>query len=169
MTRVTVHKLNENGEEVWAYPASVIMQTASYITLEAYFDREDARVDLLLLRKGDRFVETFYFNRWYNVFAVYDAQNGRFKGWYCNISRPARISSGHIYAEDLALDLVVYPDGTWRMIDEAEYEELNLPPEERRQVEDAITNLKEMASSGDLPGIKDPTANHPKASHESTD
>ena len=43
---------------------------------------------------------------------------------------------------DLALDLLVYPDGRQLVLDLDDYESLNLPPEERQQVEAALDELK---------------------------
>ena len=60
--------------------------------LEAFFDRDDMELGYTVFKRGDRFVETYYDDRWYNVFAVYDRDDGGLMGWYCNICRPAVIS-----------------------------------------------------------------------------
>jgi protein associated with RNAse G/E len=140
--KIVVHKLDEKGEEVWSYSGQLTEKGESCITLEASYDREDQEFHGLTLRRGDRFVETFYSDRWYNVFAIYDADSGHLKGWYCNITRPACIEDGHVFAEDLALDLVVLPNGTWQVLDEEQFAELDLSLEERQRALDAITELQ---------------------------
>ena len=108
---IRVHKLNEGGEIVWHYDGRVLSRTATMVKLEAHFNRTDYVADYHTFRQGDRFVEWFYSDRWYNIFQMHDVDDDRLKGWYCNLTRPARIETDAIYAEDLALDLMVYPDG----------------------------------------------------------
>lgn len=138
---ITVHKMDDKGIEVWKYDGVILSQTSTNITLEAAFDREDIQFHGLSLRKGDRFVETFYSDRWYNIFEIYDVQTDQFKGWYCNICRPARMEDGHVYADDLALDLVVLPDGNWRILDEDEFADLEIDQHERKLARDALHEL----------------------------
>ena len=148
---VTIHKLDAAGREVWRYPARLLAETGSERKLEATFDREDGNLAGLPLRRGDRFLESFYTDRWYSVFAISDALDGRFKGWYCNLSRPARFEAADIFAEDLALDLIVFPDGRQVVLDVEEYEELSLEPHERVQVDRAMAELRDMAAKRQPP------------------
>jgi len=144
---VTVHKLNHEGREVWAYPGRVLRRTASSVTLEGKFDRDDVIVGGMPIRRGDRMVETFHRDRWYNVFTVYEGQSDRLRGWYCNITRPARIDSHDIYADDLALDLVVFPSGQWAVLDQEQCEALHLTDAERRNALDSLNELRSLAGS----------------------
>jgi protein associated with RNAse G/E len=138
---IVVHKLNESGVEVWRYEGVILETTSKSVTLEARFDRELVEFHGIELTKGDRFVETFYANRWYNTFAIYDVHDDHFKGWYCNITRPARIESGHVYADELALDLIVLPDGKWLVLDEEEFNQLDLSREDRERAQGALESL----------------------------
>lgn len=151
--RVTVHKLDVQGREVWAYQGEALVREPHRIVLRALFDREDVMVRELSLRRGDYFVETFYSDRWYNVFAVHDRDSGGLKGWYCNITRPAWFdpSGEHIYADDLALDLVVYPNGAWSVLDEEEFAALALSPHERQMARQALEQLQRRAASRQEP------------------
>jgi len=142
---IKVHKLNEKGIEIWCYEGVVISKTDSSVTLEATFDRDEVIFEGLNLKRGDRFVETFYSDRWYNIFEIYDSLDGELKGWYCNICRPAQIEDGHVYAEDLALDLIVYPEGNWRTLDEDEFSELALYPQDQEQARGALDQLIDLA------------------------
>jgi hypothetical protein len=107
------------------------------------------------LRRGDRFVESFYTDRWYNVFAVYDVETATFKGWYCNIARPAAIAPGGLTCEDLALDLLVFPDGRSIVLDVDEFEALSLTGEEQQHALSALEELQRMASLGEGPFAAD--------------
>lgn len=138
-------KLDHRGQEKWRYHGQVLDREPSSITIEAVFDQADEDFQGFLLRKGDRFIERHYADRWYNVFAVYDGTSGRLKGWYCNITRPARIETDRVSAEDLALDLIVRPDGSWIVLDELEFEAQQLSVAEREYALAALTELKELA------------------------
>ncbi len=143
---ITVHKLDARGREVRRYQGRQLRRNAHALTLEAHFDHPQVPLEGMTLQPGDRFVETFYRRRWYNVFAIYDPETGRLKGYYCNITRPARFEGDHIYAEDLALDLLVLPDGTLRVLDEKEFCALALEPAERRAARQALQELVELAA-----------------------
>ncbi len=142
-TPVTVIKLDFHHQETWRYSATIISQDAHRVELEAFFNRPDTLFHEIWLNQGDRFVETYFTDRWYNIFAIYDRQDGRLKGWYCNISYPAEVSGGVVSFVDLALDLLVYPDGRQLVLDEDEFDALNLPAETQQQARDALAELRQ--------------------------
>lgn len=144
---VTVHKLNENGQEVWRYSGEVLDRSDNSITLQAYFDHDDLDLHHLQLRRGDRLIETFYSDRWYNIFAIYDVDDNHHKGWYCNITRPARLEAEDVYADDLALDLIVTPEGESLVLDEDEFTNLKISTEERQRALETLAELEAMAGN----------------------
>lgn len=151
MTQFTVYKLDENGKEVWNYPALVLEQTVDCIRLEAFFNRDDHDAGYVIFKRNDRFVEYFYTERYYNIFAIYDRDNGALKGWYCNICRPAVITKTAVYCEDLALDVWVDLDGTAVVLDEDEFAVLNLDAEEVGRAKTAVAHLQTLAKQSQLP------------------
>jgi uncharacterized protein len=151
MSAITVYKLDENGREVWQYPAELVERGEEYVRLEAYFNRPDMELGYTTFKHGDRFIEYFYSDRWYNLFAVYDRDNGRLKGWYANICRPARLEATAVYCEDLALDMWVDPDGRITVLDEAEFAQLALTDKERSSSEAAVTELRTKVQQNQLP------------------
>lgn len=151
MSEVTVYKLDEKGQLVWQYPAQVLQRRLECVRLEAFFNRDDLDLGFAVFKRGDRFVETFYSDRWYNVFAVYDRDSGRLKGWYCNICRPAELGQTAVRCEDLALDMWVTPDSQVQILDRDEYEALGLSGEEKRESMRALRELERAAEKGDLP------------------
>ncbi|MCH7587454.1 MAG: DUF402 domain-containing protein [Chloroflexi bacterium] len=155
---ITVHKLDENRVEVWNYLGTVLQRDDTMIQIEARYNYKDQDLGTIQLRNGDRFLETHYADRWYNVFAIFDGERDHFKAWYCNITRPAAFDGDHIYAEDLALDLLVYPDLTWEILDEDEFEGLALGEDERQQARRAIKQLIVLAQRGESPFILDEKA-----------
>ncbi len=148
---VTVRKLDANGAEVIQYSAKALSQTESSMILEAIFDMDERELHGLKFRRGDRFVETHYSDRWYNVLAVHDVDTGKLKGWYCNITRPAKIEDTAISAQDLALDLVVLPNGSQYVLDEDEFAGLDLGSADRANAKAALQELQQYAEALDGP------------------
>ncbi|MGB9775721.1 MAG: nicotinamide-nucleotide amidohydrolase family protein [Anaerolineae bacterium] len=135
-----IRKLDHQGREVISYPARLLFQTPNAVLMRAVWDRPPMDLEYGRLEPGDLWLETFYADRWYNVFEI-RAPDGELKGRYCNITRPARIAPGEIRAEDLALDLWVDPDGRTRVLDEEEFACLPLTPEEQRTARQALEGL----------------------------
>ncbi len=150
MASLNVLKLDIHGNETWRYPARVISKTEDSVTIEAYFNRADLMFHGILFGQGDRFVETYYANRWYNVYEIHAREDDRLRGWYCNITRPAEITEEAIRYVDLALDLLVYPDGRQLVLDEDEFEALGITEEEKRQARNALEELKGLFAQKDF-------------------
>jgi predicted RNA-binding protein associated with RNAse of E/G family len=144
MTDITVLKRGLNGEVTWRYEGRVLERESNCVVLEAFFDREDMPFMDVVLKRGDRFVESYCSDRWYNVFEIYDRDDGHFKGWYCNIGYPAvlDLETGTVSYIDLALDLWVAADGTQTVLDEDEFLELSIDVMTRTQAIAALEELK---------------------------
>ena len=142
MGAITVIKRNDRGQETWRYQGRLLEQADGRLVLEAFFDREDIWLQGMLLSKGDRFIETYYTDRWYNLFEIHARDDDSLRGWYCNISRPAEIEGDTISWIDLALDLLVFPDRRQVVLDEDEFARLEISPEERRQAKAALVELR---------------------------
>jgi hypothetical protein len=145
MDQVTVRKLDHTGREVISYPGDVLERHSDAIVLCTIWDRQPVDLDFVVLEPDDRWTETFYSDRWYNIFEI-RASDGRLKGWYCNVTRPAQITRDEVAAEDLALDLWVEPDGNTQVLDEDEFAKLELPPEEREAALEALGQLRAMVA-----------------------
>lgn len=143
---ITVIKQNSQGEETWRYQGRLVERGEDTIIIEAHFDREDMEFHGMQLCEGDRFVETYYRHRWYNIFAIHDREDDRLKGWYCNIATPAVIENSRILYRDLALDLLVFPDGRKVVLDEDEFAELSISAEKRAKARAALAELRTLFS-----------------------
>jgi protein associated with RNAse G/E len=138
---ITVIKQDPAGKELWHYSGKVLSRRSNYLILEAFFNREDMDVFGLKLLKGDRFIEKFFFDKYYNIFEIHDRDDDLLKGWYCNICTPAKEISARIFYQDLALDLIVFPDGRQIILDQDEFAALKLPTELKRSAQSALIEL----------------------------
>ena len=127
--KVKVQKKNLAGDVTYLYEGKMLSRDEHSITLEALFDRADMPFVDTVFRTGDRFIEYYYNDRWYNIFEVHDRDDERIKGWYCNVCSPASFEDGIVSYVDLALDLWVSSDGQQTVLDEDEFEALNLDQE----------------------------------------
>ncbi len=139
---ITITKLDHTGNKVWCYTGKLIKRDTHSITIEAIFDRPDFEFHGLTLCTGDRFIETYFDNHWYNIYEIFDKNDDHLKGWYCNIGFPAVIQSNSISYKDLALDLLVFPDGQLIVLHEDEFNLLDITEEEKNKALEALSELK---------------------------
>jgi uncharacterized protein len=124
--KITVIKQDFAGKETWRYEGRLLGHVINGVVIEAFFNRPDLPFHGIVLGEGDRFVEGYYTGRWYNIFEIHDRIDDHLKGWYCNVSYPAVIDRNVIAYKDLALDLLVFPDGRQLVLDEDEFLQLPL-------------------------------------------
>ena len=150
--RIKVQKKNPTGEVTYQYEGDLIRRDENAVVLEALFDRKDMPFQDVVFRTGDRFVETFYSDRWYNVFEIYDRDDGQVKGWYCNVGMPAVFEDGVVSYVDLALDLWISVDGKQTVLDEDEFSKLGLTEELSAGALNGLDELKRHFQSKNPPG-----------------
>jgi uncharacterized protein len=136
---ILIRKLDAQGLETFRYRGQVLARSPRGVLLEAVFTPERVVVDKMALLRGDRFVELYLNDRWYNILQMYRGSSPQIKGWYCNVARPAVFEDGQVSFIDLALDLLVYPDGRQVVLDKDEFEALALDAGTRKQ---ALASLK---------------------------
>jgi len=147
---ITVRKLDHAGNLVTHYQGQVVSRDANSIVLEARWQRDRLALPYVVLERGDRLIEYFFVDRWYSIFEIHAGTDDCLKGWYCNFSRPAVFEDYALSAVDLALDLFVFPNGEVLLLDEDEFNALNLErtdPEAWRQILTAEADLRAMVAA----------------------
>jgi hypothetical protein len=140
---ITVVKRNSKGEEVWQYSGSLLRRETNKIVVEARFRQPDLPFKGTVFREGDRFVEIYYTDRWYNIFEIHDREDDQLKGWYCNIARPVVLEADdRLSYIDLALDLWVSPQGVQTILDRDEFAALPLDRQTRARARAAMDELQ---------------------------
>lgn len=161
---MTVEKLDTRGHVVVAYRATLRERFADGARLEARWERPPLDLGYTRFAPGDRFVEWFYTNRWYNVFEVHAAAKDTLKGWYCNVAAPATIAERAIRCRDLLLDLWVTPDGGMLVLDEDEFAaDTSLDAATRASARRALADLRALVERRAPPfdGIAPPSRSEP--------
>ena len=102
----------------------------------------------------------FYKNRWFNIIGQFK-KDGVY--YYCNIASPYIIEDGAIKYIDYDLDLRVFPNGNYRVLDKGEYkyhkEKMNYPEEIdtilKRELDELIEMKKQEIHPFNLEEITD--------------
>ena len=141
---ITIIKKNESGETVFSYPGNLICETPQGILIEAFFGIRRVQVEDITLVVGDLFRELYLYDKWFNIYEVHTGKSDAVKAWYCNICRPVRVENNCIEYEDLALDLLVYPDGKYSVLDRVAFRALPISGHERRLVLQGLEELIEL-------------------------
>lgn len=138
---VNVIKLAPDGSFVTDYPGILDPAAAAlpWVAIRAVWDNPVVVVDGLEFHPGDVLIEYFSPDEWFNVFAVHDG-TGSLRGWYANVTYPARFDAStnppSLTWHDLFVDVVARPGCAPTVRDEDELADSGLavtnPPLARR-------------------------------------
>lgn len=94
----------------------------------------------------------FYKNKWFNIIGQYKPEGIYY---YCNIASPFIIEEGTIKYIDYDLDLRVFPDGSFKVLDRGEYKYhkklMNYSDDLDKVLKSELTTLIEMARNKEVP------------------
>ena len=122
---LSVVKLAPDGTEVARYPGTVVTRPGAggWVEVQAVWTYGRIDVDGLIFEPGDELHEWFSPSADFNAFALH-APTEAFKGWYANVTYPARLDIETVPPtlawHDLYVDVIVLPDGTTTVCDEDE-------------------------------------------------
>jgi hypothetical protein len=149
---ITVRLIKPLKQRVITFEARELTRDAGRIVVRAEWHHGPIDLGVVRFDPGDVLDETYYSDRWYNVFEIRSGSAGRLKGWYCNVTRPALIGATVVESEDLELDLLVSADRrTIRLDDEAEFaarDLLNSDPQAHAAALAAVAELRMLAVNG---------------------
>jgi predicted RNA-binding protein associated with RNAse of E/G family len=148
---ITVIKIDPAGKETIRYSAEVHTRLANGVILDARWEHGRRDLGYTVFEPGDHFVEYFYTDQWFNIFAISTAEGQR-KGWYCNIAAPALISDNEVAQVDLLLDVWVNPNGEALILDEDEFAaDPTLTTEQRERAQEGLHTLLALIAVRDAP------------------
>jgi len=148
-----VRKLRPDGSQAYAWDGVVLRCDTEGIVLRAQFNVDLVELGFTTFRRGDEFVEFYYWERCFNVFQI-SAADGLFKGWYANVGLPAELNAetGELRYVDLELDVWTHPNGEFIVLDQDEFVTLlRAYPDFAEPGERGRVDLLALAESGDLP------------------
>jgi uncharacterized protein len=121
---LTIVKLAPDGSEAARYQGEVVSHYEdSWMLVRATWTNRTVDIGELSFCPGDSLLEWFSPQYPFNAFAVF-SPNDRLKGWYANVTHPARLDVAPdppvLIWHDLFLDLVGLPDGSFTLRDDDE-------------------------------------------------
>ncbi|MFD4236707.1 DUF402 domain-containing protein [Streptomyces sp. NPDC058542] len=144
-TKGLVVALSKAGRTKIRYPAELVRDDGVRVTVRAPWAAPGVRdFGFVRFEPGDVLTEHYWRDRWFAVKEVRTG-DGRLKGWYCDITRPAVLADGVLTVEDLDLDLWVAADGASVLrLDEDEFEESGLAGRDPAAAGAAVRALDEL-------------------------
>lgn len=146
-----IYKQDAAGQVVLSYDGERIDEDARSICVRAIFQIERSQVGEVVLLRGDIFTEWFYRDRWYNIFRIQDPHTLALKCYYCNITRPSQFNSDEIRSDDLALDILVLPNQQIFILDQDEFDHLQLSESERVACLTAVSQIHTLVEAQSYP------------------
>ena len=116
--RLQIHCYKHNGKIHRIWDEATIIDENDECLICGNFKTKVIESDGKSHRTKEPAIIFFYKNRWFNVVAQFK-EFGLF--YYCNIASPYLIDENTIKYIDYDLDLRVFPDGVFRILDRNEY------------------------------------------------
>ncbi len=113
-----IHCYKHNGRIHRAWDEATVLEIDDEKLVCANFKTKVTESDGRSHRTKEPAVMIFYTNHWYNVIGQLK-KKGLF--YYCNIASPYLVEDGVIKYIDYDLDLRVFPDGGFKVLDRNEY------------------------------------------------
>ncbi|MGB9722817.1 MAG: DUF402 domain-containing protein [Chloroflexia bacterium] len=148
-TIVQVRPRRASGEPKRGWWAVLVARSREMLLLRAPL-QHPADLGYVVFALGDTMLERYWFGRWYNIFSLY-GPDGRLKGWYANICTPISFDGRTIRYTDLELDLWVWPEGRYLVLDEEEFEACvvrHMPPAVVQKARSALDELLSDLTAG---------------------
>lgn len=149
---IVVHSYKHNARlhRIWAH-ATVVHTDDTSVVIANYRTK--------VIESNGRFwytrepsVTWFFKNRWFNVIGII-RETGIF--YYCNIASPYVMDEEALKYIDYDLDLKVFPDMSYKVLDRNEYNrhknKMDYPPQLKRILEKELDALKQMVENREGP------------------
>ena len=145
MNAYTVKLLKPGKDTEIVYQGYALLREPNHLLIHARWDRDALDLGYMTFQTGDHFYEHYYTDKWFNVFEI-RSRKGGLKGWYCNVTKPARVDGYTVLSEDLELDLFVSADRQEVVtLDEEEFEDRGFSQEVREAALGGLEELRERA------------------------
>jgi protein associated with RNAse G/E len=124
------------------------------IVIVGEFDRDVEHPGLGSISRGTISREYYWLDRWYNVFRFHEP-DGKLRNFYCNVAMPPTLADGVLEYVDLDIDIVVWPDEIYEVVDRDDFEtnavKFGYSEDVRRQAENSVDELIRLIESREFP------------------
>jgi protein associated with RNAse G/E len=120
-TTISVCAYKYDGTLHRTWDAELLRLEGELVVLDAKFSEEIIHGQLGTIAAGTPSLEYYWLDRWYNVFR-FSEPDGLLRSYYCNVNSPPKFDGATLSYVDLDLDIVVDPDGSYRLLDVEDFE-----------------------------------------------
>jgi protein associated with RNAse G/E len=163
---ITVNSRKYDGRVRRSWKGGLVSSSDDLIVLVGAFDQDVEHSDLGFISRGTVSFEHFWLRRWYNIFRFHEP-DGRLKAWYCNVAMPATFDGTVLDFIDLDLDVVIWPDMSYEVLDRDDFERNSVkygyPEEIVSSAESALVELLTLVDNNELPKPATDSATKPSA------
>lgn len=154
--RLIIHSYKHNGDIHRAWDEAILLDDCGEYLVFGNDKTKVLESDGRSWRTKEPSILFFYKNSWYNVIGQLKA-DGIY--YYCNMASPFIIEDGAIKYIDYDLDLRVFPDGAFKVLDRGEYKyhkaKMNYPKEIDDILKDQLTELINLVREKKIPFDKE--------------
>lgn len=155
--RITINSRKFDGTIRRSWACSLITKRKNRLLFVGKFDFDISHPELGQIQRGTISYEYYWLDRWYNIFCFYEP-DGTFRNYYCNLSMPPVFKDNVFDYVDLDIDVVVWPDWTFNVLDQSEFEEnaakFAYPAQVREAAAAALDTVLELIELRRLPRHK---------------
>jgi protein associated with RNAse G/E len=119
---ITINSRKFDGKIHRSWKADLIERNDSLLIFVGEFEKEVKHTNLGVIRRGTVSYEYYWLDRWYNIFRFHEP-DGALRNFYCNINMPPKFENGVLDYIDLDLDILVWKDFKYEILDAKEFEE----------------------------------------------
>ena len=164
---ITVNSRKYDGRVRRTWTGGLASWSDDLIVLVGRFDQDVQHSDLGSISKGTASFEHFWPGRWYNIFRFHEP-DGALKAWYCNVAMPATFDGKVLDFVDLDIDVVVWPDMRYEVLDRDDFErnstQYGYPSDVFEKVEETVEEIGALVESRSFPFDFDPANFKPEIS-----
>lgn len=118
----TINSRKFDGQIHKSWNADLIEQKDSLYVFKGVFEQDINHKFLGIVRRGTISYEYYWTDRWYNIFRFHEPE-GDFRNFYCNVNQPPVFTGNVLDYVDLDIDVLIWRDGTHRILDLEEFDE----------------------------------------------
>lgn len=119
---ITINSRKFDGEIHRSWKAELIEETEDLYIFVGVFDMEVKHSKLGVIRRNTVSYEYYWKNKWFNIFRFHEPE-GNLRNFYCNINQPPTLKNGVLDYIDLDIDVLVWQDFSFEILDMDEFEE----------------------------------------------
>lgn len=117
---INSRKYDDHIRRTWQ--GGLVHKSEELLILVGKFNEALDHRDLGHIAAGTVSFEHFWFDRWYNIFRFHQP-DGRLKAYYANIAMPPNFNNNVIDYIDLDIDVVVWPDNRFEVLDRDDFDQ----------------------------------------------